>query len=166
MAIEFHCDHCGMLVKTSDAHAGKRGKCPGCKQSVYIPTPDDDIETLDLAPIDDDLEEEKKRIRQETQKIAQRIDEDDGDIPDLAPEPDSLGVAGLELDMESLIVEYALSMAEGKLADAEKLSEQIHEDWDQAEDIIQRITADDIPPRRLKNIPHPVLVGFLRQLGK
>ncbi len=36
MPIEFTCD-CGKALKVPDEHAGKRGKCPACKNPVQIP---------------------------------------------------------------------------------------------------------------------------------
>jgi len=41
--IEFSCENCGQKITVPQVHAGKRGKCPKCKQIVTIPkqaTPD------------------------------------------------------------------------------------------------------------------------------
>ena len=46
MTIEFHCPKCGKHIKAPKEAAGKNGKCPACHQSVYVPTPDDEIEPL------------------------------------------------------------------------------------------------------------------------
>jgi len=35
--IQFQCPHCGQKMQVDDAHAGRRGTCPGCKQVVEIP---------------------------------------------------------------------------------------------------------------------------------
>jgi len=35
--INFECGHCGRAVKAQDAYAGKRGKCPFCKEVMSIP---------------------------------------------------------------------------------------------------------------------------------
>mgnify|MGYP000946439218 CR=1 FL=1 len=51
MAIEFHCEFCGKQVRAQDEHAGKRAKCPSCHQSVYVPTPSDQIEALGIEPL-------------------------------------------------------------------------------------------------------------------
>lgn len=37
MPIEFACD-CGKRLKVSDEHAGKRAKCPACKNPVTVPS--------------------------------------------------------------------------------------------------------------------------------
>src|SRR5688500_10060952 len=39
MAIEFPCPTCRQLVRTPDAAAGKKGKCPSCGTVVIIPAP-------------------------------------------------------------------------------------------------------------------------------
>ncbi|MFV0443559.1 MAG: PrsW family glutamic-type intramembrane protease [Planctomycetaceae bacterium] len=39
MPISFQCPHCGKTLRIPDQHAGKKGKCPGCKQLLSIPTP-------------------------------------------------------------------------------------------------------------------------------
>lgn len=37
MAIEFFCSHCGQLVRTADAAAGRKGQCPSCQAVVMVP---------------------------------------------------------------------------------------------------------------------------------
>jgi len=36
--INFHCQKCGQKITTDQAHAGKKGKCPKCKNIVVVPT--------------------------------------------------------------------------------------------------------------------------------
>ncbi|HEX5269628.1 MAG TPA: hypothetical protein VFW33_04025, partial [Gemmataceae bacterium] len=35
--IKFKCPHCGKDVSAGDEHAGKKGRCPGCKELFTIP---------------------------------------------------------------------------------------------------------------------------------
>ena len=44
MPIEFNCPHCQTLLKTGDDKAGRNAKCPGCGETVAIPS-SDEIET-------------------------------------------------------------------------------------------------------------------------
>ncbi|MDQ3439775.1 MAG: hypothetical protein M3478_05440, partial [Planctomycetota bacterium] len=37
MAIAFNCT-CGRKINAKDEHAGKRVKCPGCRQAVTVPS--------------------------------------------------------------------------------------------------------------------------------
>jgi len=36
--ISFRCKNCNQKIRTSEANAGKKGKCPKCKQAVVIPS--------------------------------------------------------------------------------------------------------------------------------
>ena len=38
MPIEFNCQNCGRLMRTPDAAAGKKGKCPSCGATMDIPS--------------------------------------------------------------------------------------------------------------------------------
>lgn len=168
MTIQFHCEHCGKQVKTASEHAGKRGKCPHCHQSVYIPTPPEELEPLRLAPVDETAEQEKRRLEEETRALTRALQSEHADVP---PEPaerglplEPLGDARLTHDMELLIVDYVVAMSEGRLPDAEKIAEDIHANWELAAECVQRITMDELPPARLAKIPRPLLNGFLKQL--
>lgn len=59
MAILFQCSSCNSKMRVPDAHAGKKAKCPSCKQVVNIPTQstftDATKSTLDLKATEDDL---------------------------------------------------------------------------------------------------------------
>jgi phage FluMu protein Com len=168
MAIEFHCQHCGHLIRTGNEHAGKRGKCPHCQNSVYIPTPSDELEPLDLAPVDDADERRQRELLEETRKLTERmLHEKDvpPEIPHTGPRPEPVGDIRLTTaNMENLVIDYALNMAAGKLAEADELAEEIHMNMSAAEEVMQRMTLDEIPPPRLAKIPRPVLVGFFKQL--
>jgi hypothetical protein len=169
MAIEFHCDHCGHLVRTSADNAGKRGKCPHCHLSVYIPTPSEDIEPLHLAPVDQAEEDERKRALEESRALARRLREEreaPPPEPPKAPLPEPLGDVRLPSDMEALVTEYALCMADGRLNEAEDLAVQIRMDLRRADEYIQRLTMDELLPARLSRIPRALLLGFLKQLHK
>jgi predicted RNA-binding Zn-ribbon protein involved in translation (DUF1610 family) len=49
MTIEFHCPHCDKLLKTPDDKAGVRANCPGCGESVQVPS------GRELGEVDDSL---------------------------------------------------------------------------------------------------------------
>lgn len=168
MAIEFHCDHCGHLVRTSNENAGKRGKCPHCHLSVYIPTPTEEIEPLRLAPVDEVEERERQRAIEESRELARKLQEEREAPPDLpkVAMPEPIGDVRLPGDMEALITEYALSMADGRLSEADDVAVQIRMDIKRADDYIQRLTMDELPPAKLAHIPRALLLGFLKQLHK
>jgi hypothetical protein len=167
MPIEFHCDHCGKLVRAPDDAGGKHGKCPACRQSVYIPMPDDQVEPLEIAPVDAAEERERDRLLKESQDLQRRLLEE-RDIPRgmaAVPPPSPGGqVLPPKLDMETLVIEYAEAMAAGDLEQAEQLAADIRVDMNAAEEVMQRVVLDELPPDRLAKIPRPVLVGFFKQL--
>ncbi len=170
MAIEFHCEHCGKLVRTADEHAGKRGKCPFCHQSVYIPTPDDQLEPLTLAPVDREDQQRQKELLDESRQLAQTIMKDREGPPPESPRdarsrPTPTGDARLaKATVEEALVRYVQSMASGDLVEAERLAGEIRKDLRTADEVIQRIVSDTMPPPELAEIPRPVLVGFFKQL--
>jgi hypothetical protein len=167
MAIEFHCQHCGHKVRTSSENAGKRGKCPSCHQSVYIPTPSDEIEPLHLAPLDEEDKRRQEELLEETRELTRSIRSDTSEVPE-GPSPGSQSEdasdSRLPSDMETLVTEYVLAMSQGKLAEAELLADEIRKDIDRADEFLQRITMDELPPARLADIPRPVINGFIKQL--
>ena len=127
MAIEFHCDHCGRKVRTKDEAAGKRGRCPFCKQSVYIPTPSEGIEPIDLAPLNEREEKKRDSLLKEIGEISSEILRDNQPAPEVSPPPaigsssgDSLAMP--KADMETMVIEYVNCMAKGDLAAAEELA--------------------------------------------
>jgi len=169
MAIEFHCEHCGKLIRTSEGNAGRRGTCPSCHQSVYIPTPDDQLEPLPVVPEDEEEERRERELIEEARRLARRL-MTERDTPPEAPTPSTPkpapeGDARLARAlMEEQIVEYIRCMARGELTRAQGLAAEIRQDLKLANEVIQRLTADAILPAELDDIPRPVVIGFLKQL--
>jgi hypothetical protein len=129
--------------------------------------PSDQIEPLDLSPVDDSEERERARLLKESQDLQRRLREERDIPPESAatPRPSPGGsVPPPKLDMETLVIEYALAMADGNLEQAEQLAADIRTDIRAAEDVMQRLTVDELPPARLASIPRPVLVGFFKRL--
>lgn len=171
MAIEFHCEHCGTTIRAGDEHAGKRGQCPHCHNSVYIPTPPDQLETLDLTPIDESDELRQKKLMDESRELAHGImsDLDTGAVPAVGPvphrsPPPTDDIRLVKAAMEDLIIRYAQCMAKGDLAQAENLAAEIRADMSVANEVMQALTLDEIPPDQIADVPRPVLVGFFKQL--
>ncbi|MFN0134752.1 MAG: hypothetical protein ACKVS9_01395 [Phycisphaerae bacterium] len=180
MAIEFHCNHCGKQVRAPDEAGGKHGKCPSCHQSVYIPLPDAELEPLALTPLDDSFEREKARLMKETREMEARVLRDRDAQPERGPARGATGGSGTSggagasarpfipqmsfAEMNDLVTQYAAAMMEGKLAEADALAVDIRKHPKIADEVIQRISSDEIPPPRLAKIPKPLMAGFFRQL--
>lgn len=59
--IRFTCDRCGRAVRVPDASAGRKGRCPFCKQVVAIPAPGQPPEETEVADLAAALAGEKPR---------------------------------------------------------------------------------------------------------
>lgn len=181
MPIELHCNHCGKLVRAPDDAGGKHGKCPACHQTVYIPTPSDQLEALPLEPVDGAFERRKKQLLHEAAEMAARVMRDREGLGPEKPGDRAERLAAAERAAERAsaaparapatasqvnewVIRYAASVATGDLAQAERLQEEIRANPKLAEDAIQRILVDEIPPPALAKVPRPVLVGIFKKL--
>lgn len=52
MTIKLQCSLCGKKIEAPDSAGGKWGKCPACRNKIYVPQPISDDDELKLAPID------------------------------------------------------------------------------------------------------------------
>jgi hypothetical protein len=136
---------------------------------VYIPTPSEELEPLKLAPVDDREEQRRRAQEEEDRRLAQRILREKEAPPESAgpPRPAAEPVGDVRLtaaNMENLVIDYARCMAKGALAEAEELAVEIRTNMRAAEEVMQRLTMDEMPPAAVAHIPRPVLAGFFRQL--
>ena len=164
--IEFHCPFCGKQIRTADEHAGKHGKCPSCHQSVYIPTPEDRIEPLPIAPIDEEFERDRQRLLDETRQLQHRLLHE-RDLPEergRPPPSDDSAPPTPAVDVEPWVAGYVKARADGALDSAGRLAAQARRHTRELDEVVQRMTADEIPPTALARVPRPVLIGFLKQL--
>jgi hypothetical protein len=91
--IKFKCPHCGKEVSAGDDNAGKKGRCPGCKEIFVIPAarsakPAPSAERRTVPPADDgdDLEVvEEPKDRGGSGAAKRRADEDDYEVVEEAP---------------------------------------------------------------------------------
>jgi predicted RNA-binding Zn-ribbon protein involved in translation (DUF1610 family) len=52
--ISVTCPSCGVTLKTSDAAAGKKAKCPKCQGPIVVPMPRAELDPIEDAPAPDD----------------------------------------------------------------------------------------------------------------
>lgn len=166
MAIEFHCNKCGQMVRAPDDAGGKRGKCPACHQSVYIPTPSDEIEPLDLAPIDEEAEREQERLRREASELQSNLLRE-RELPESAREPALASGANTflpKLEPRELVLGYLSAMADGNLQQADAYAAQAARDKSAIDDAITHIFEQDELPEQIAHLPPPVVKAFVKQL--
>ena len=170
MPIKFHCSHCGKMVKAPDEAGGKRGRCPSCKESVYVPLPPDEDEAIPLAPIDDQQEKADARARAESSRAAAALDHEDrippeGAMPSRTPET-AAAIPTVEAiaDVGKLIERFVQAMSDSKLDHADRIANQLRTDRRRTKAAVQQLLLDEIPPASLGDIPPPLVKGFLKNL--
>ena len=119
MTIRFHCEHCRRTVEAPDSAGGRRGKCPYCEGSNYIPTPGDE-EEIALTPLDESTE----RLRR--QEVRDLLDAERDLLSETShganPSPRLSERDPSEVkseDLHHIVVNYALDMTLGDLERAQ-----------------------------------------------
>ena len=161
MPITFRCEKCGKEVKAPDGAGGKRGKCPHCGQSNYIPAPVTEDDMIPLAQLD--TEQERQRQEEEKALLEQARDL----IAETAP-PQNVPLDQRENlsseDLHHLVVNYCLDMAGGKLERAETYVGQLKEHGPLGTTAIDDFFTGKAAEAALDAIPKPVLEGYFKQL--
>ena len=188
MPIELHCQHCNQLVRAPDQAAGKRAKCPYCHQEVYVPTPPDQVEELELAPLDESWKDQKHRLDEEAERISEALRHEKGvpeeggsgtaaagagpaagGIPLAGEGPGAAGSAApapgpSRSGVERLVIEYLLAMKNSQLADAEALGRKLAGQAGEAKEFAQQLFLDPMPPPELADLAPGLLKGLLKKL--
>ncbi|MBN2447870.1 MAG: hypothetical protein JXO22_14150, partial [Phycisphaerae bacterium] len=126
---------------------------------------EDEVEPLDFAPVDEEAEREQRRLEEETRALRREVMSDTTLPADTGgPDRADSSLAPPSLDMDTLIVQYATAMAQGKLNEAAEFAGLIRRDMSAAEDAIQQLMSDEMLPGPLAATPRPVLVAFFKQL--
>ena len=173
MSIQLHCPKCGKLIKAPDDAGGRHGKCPYCKESVYVPMPADESEEIGLAPIDEEAqrraEQERRASLDYVASISQGRDarpEDMGDAPGTNTQENvDVGVLppGGLVDVASEVELFILAMRDSKLDEAEQVAARLVQAGPRAQDYVHNLINNEaIVP--VENVPPPVVQGFLRTL--
>ena len=146
MAIRLQCERCGREVQAPDSDGGKRGKCPYCGHSNYIPAGLDGEAPLPLMPVD----EQEERARQaEVEALRNQ-------------ERELLAESGP--DAHALVVDYCLDMAASRLDQCRSHLAELKElGRGGVEAVEDFLTQNKIEPA-LGTVPEQVLQGFLKKL--
>lgn len=174
MPIELHCPKCQKPLRAPDDAGGKRSKCPGCGNSVYIPMPVSDEDIIPLAPIDEDEERRAEEERRESLRFAAIVDKaTEGGAPDpgskgkpaagARPAPRAADAPGVVVELKTEVESFVLAMKDSKLDVAEAAVGRLRKAGDRARDYVQTMMLDEIPPK-IGNLPPPLIQGFLKNL--
>ncbi|MDY7011026.1 MAG: hypothetical protein SVV80_09785 [Planctomycetota bacterium] len=164
MTITFQCEHCGKKIEAPDALGGKRGKCPYCKQSNYIPAVVSDDELIDFAP--ENTAEERRRLKE----IQALRNQEKGLIAEMGgSETPSVPLENRERvnpeDLYHLVVNYCLDLADSKLEQAGAHLAKLQEFPVAAEKAVEDFISGKAIEPALDRIPTKVLNGFLKKLS-
>ena len=166
MSITFRCENCHREVTAPDGVGGKRGKCPFCSKSTYIPVAVDEDDVLPLAPIDEDaerrLEAEEKALREKDLALLDTAGEGGAGAgppleqrEDLAPE-----------DLQHFAINYCLDMANSNLERAGTCAAKLHQFGSLGRQAVDSLLADEMLDSALASLPEPLVRGFLKQLSE
>lgn len=163
MAITFNCEHCGKKIEAPDNTGGKWGKCPACRNKIYVPDSNTG-EELKLAPMDTNDLAEQRRLMAETYRIEQEILSEKDEVLDDSPEKAVPVYDISDNELTKNIIIYLRLMADGDLEQAERISSSIIHCGKRALKIIDGIAVSEIPEPELADIPQQVLSGLVRTL--
>jgi hypothetical protein len=163
MAITFHCEHCGKKIEAPDNAGGKWGKCPACRNKVYVPNLDAG-EELKLAPVNTNDLAEQNRLIAETRRIEQEILSEKEEVLDDSAEIAAPVYDVSDKELTKNIIFYLRLMADGDLDQAERTANSIIPYGNRALKILDGIALSEIPEPELADIPPQVLAGLVRTL--
>lgn len=168
MSIELHCPGCAKLIRAPDNAGGRHGKCPYCARSVYIPTPESEVEIFDVAePTEEELRMEEE-LRRESVNYVAGVAHADAEIPgdsELVAEgvrrPETPGEV---IDLHGLVDAFLCAMRDAQLDEADRAVDALKRAGGKAKDYVNGVMVDEIPPQ-IDGVPDPVLKGFLKTLS-
>ena len=165
MSISFQCEHCRKQVNAPDDAGGKRGKCPYCGQSNYIPTPVSEDDIIPLAPIDEADERHREEVVHELFEMEQDLLDERKDTASKTPPLEHREDVSQE-ELHHFVVNYCLDMAASKLERANMHAQQLKKFGKVGVQAVDDfITGSTLEPA-LDSIPSRLLNGFLKQLRK
>jgi hypothetical protein len=165
MSINFNCEKCGKRIVAPDEAGGRRGRCPYCQASNYIPSPIKDDEIYDLAPEDDEAEAKRQRELEEVRRQSRALLSEMGN-PELAAGSQSMEMRE-DLKPEELhvyIINFCLDMANSKLDRAKTHVAELKKVKRMARAEVDRFISGDVLEPSLDAIPAKIRMGFLNQL--
>lgn len=171
MNVEFPCEKCGQLMHFAREQTGRIQKCPNCGNDVYIPTPEEELEELPLAPEDQEIERQERELQAERRRLERILagDEDAGSSP--APARGPAGqrstqppVGAGRTSIRGVVVTYLSAMRDSDLHRAEEAFKLLATKRDDVRRFIDQLAADQLPPAELAQIPPAVYQGFLKAL--
>lgn len=164
MSITFRCEHCHKDVTAPDGVGGKRGKCPFCGQSTYIPEPVSEDELLDMTPIDEvsdhRQEEDIRSLREQELDLLSEQNENPSETPlEHREKIDSK-------DLHHFVVNYCFDMSNGDIERAATHAQKLRKFGPPGLQAVEDFLTGSVIEPALDMLPRDALEGFLKQLRK
>jgi len=167
MKIELRCEKCGHKILAPHEEAGKQAKCPNCQSDVYIPTPEEEIEELPLAPEDSTEREREDRLQAERRRLEHALAHED-DAPtethSSLARPTKGQVPTGRTTVKGVVLTYLVAMRDSDLERAEEALRLLATQKAKAMQMLDELATDQIPPAEMANVPSGVYQGFLKSL--
>lgn len=164
MSIKFNCEHCGKGIVAPDEAGGKRGRCPYCQQSNYIPAPVAEEDILDLAPEEDEMDPKRKAemelIRQQERAMLAEM----GGPEEKEPLEQKDKVESN--DVEHLVINYCIDLAGSNLDRAQETFNRMKRFRRACLDVTNDLLDGKKKEPALSELPPKLLSGILSQLRK
>jgi len=161
MSITFRCEKCRKNVQAPDSAAGKRGKCPHCGQSSYIPKAVADEDLIPLAPIDEAEEQARKKEIDSLLAVDRQLLHETGSWPDVPLEhKEDLSSA----DLHHFVVNYCMDVFDGNLERAQLHVRKMKMLKYTAIEAVEDFQTKKAKEPTLDRIPSRVLEGLLKDL--
>lgn len=172
--VEFHCEHCGKLIRAPENAGGQTGKCPHCKGMNYIPLPPEEVGEIPLAPLDEAEERRRRQSAVEDSELMRNVlhERDTPGEPTRRRQfrrPDAPAqtpaVAPLSpKQLTSAIVSFIEAMSLGQLEKADEMARRLSGHGQQVNKILDNLQSENMAGYGLPSLPRPVLLGFVKQL--
>ncbi len=163
------CEHCNHAIKAPREAAGRRGKCPHCHNSVYIPTPESELDEIPLELEDEQSHSAAQRLEKEAAEVAAAMRRETKEVPEgkVTPQPEGPAPRKTALnatDINELVIRYLLAMQVSELERAEALVAELKGVARQAKSKIQQMMVDSMRPEAVRSMADGLYQGFLRKL--
>ena len=161
MSITFRCEKCHKNVKAPETAGGRRGRCPHCGQTSYIPSPVSSEDTIPLAPLDEQEECERRREIDSLRQAERDLLSETGGPPAIPLEhKDDLASE----DLHHFVVNYCTDMFSGNLTRAEQVLVKMKPFQQIAIEAVEDFQTKKAVEPTLNGIPPRVLKGYLSGL--
>ncbi len=161
MTITFRCEKCHNKVEAPGSAAGKRGKCPHCGASSYIPAPVKAEDIIPLSPVD----EAEERSHQEEIKTLMEKERDL--IHETGGEPETPLEHREDLsseDLRHLVVNFCMDRFNGNVERAEEAIHKLKQFKFTAIEAVEDFEKGKAVEPVLDIVPKKLIHAFLKDL--